>query len=152
MLLIALTVALPGCIPTTWLPDSSGFIYVKPIKSKEPNARATGGQLIHFDVQKKAGQVLVADIGPGTNWPAVSPDGKRIAVARFKGEVGKATTVQIVLYDFQGKLLEESKGSIWAPAEPKNFVLTSNARLFWSPKNDMLVVADNNTTGIYDLQ
>jgi dipeptidyl aminopeptidase/acylaminoacyl peptidase len=152
MTVLLFALALPGCIPTTWLPDSSGFIYVKPIKGTQPNARATGGLLVHYDLQRKSGRVVVADIGPGTIWPAISPDGKSIAVARFKGEAGKATTVQIVLYDLQGKLLKESKELDWAPAELKSFVLTSDARLFWSPKNDMLVVADNKFTGLYDLQ
>jgi WD40-like Beta Propeller Repeat len=144
--------ALPGCVPTTWLPDSSGFIYVKPIKGTQPSARATGGPLVHYDLEKKAGRVVVADIGPGTIWPAISPDGKSIAVARFKGELGKGTTVQIVLYDLQGKLLKESKELVWEPPELKDFVRTSGATLFWSLKNDMLVVSANKTTGLYSLE
>jgi hypothetical protein len=149
---LLLAMALPGCVPTTWLPDSSGFVYVKPIKGKGPRAQVTGGQKVHFDLRSKAGRVVVADIGPGTIWPAISPDGQRIAVARFKGELGEATTGQIVLYDLQGKQLDESKEFVWAPADPKRFEAPSGTMLFWSPQNDMLVVWNAKSTGLYNPQ
>ncbi len=150
---LAFALALSGCVPTTWLPDSSGFIYVKPIKGKEANARATGGELIHYDIAKKFGRVVVPDIGPGTLWPAISPDGKRIAVARFKGAPGQPTTVQLVFWDFQGKPLGKSKEMVWEAAKTKGFSLTSEAMLFWLPKNDMVVVTDmTKTTALYNVQ
>src|SRR5437867_1417969 len=79
---VALTLAsLAGCVPTVWLPDSSGFIYIKPIKvADEPS-----GQLMHFDLAKKTSRVIVKDVGAATTWPALSSDGKRIAVARRAG-------------------------------------------------------------------
>jgi WD40-like Beta Propeller Repeat len=152
LLSLLLALALPGCIPTTWLPDSSGFIYVKPIKGKEPFAPTTGGQLVHYDLQKKAGRVLVADIGRGTMWPALSPDGKRIAVSRFKGEAGQAKTVQIAFYDLAGKLLKESKELAWADAKKQEFSFNSGGMLFWSAKDDMLIITDLERTGLYNLR
>ena len=146
---------LPGCVPTTWLPDSSGFVYVKPIKGKMPFDPPTGAQLIHFDLQKKAGLVVVQDIGIGTMWPAISPDGKGIAIARFKGEAGKAKTVQVAVFDFQGKLAKESK--VFAEAPPpadgsSGMGGGSGGMLFWSPKDDMVVITDLDKTGVYSLR
>ena len=58
---IFLALCLTGCVPTTWLPDSSGFIYVKPIKGKTP-LDPVSGQLVHFDLQKKTARVIVEEI------------------------------------------------------------------------------------------
>jgi hypothetical protein len=150
--ILALALAQTGCVPTVWLPDSSGFVYVKPTKGKTP-ADPPSGQLVHFDVQKKTNRVIVEDIGTGTNWPALSPDGKRIAVANFKGNPKVAQTVQITLYDLQGKKLHQTKDLPWAPARPKSSGPTQGL-LFWSPspKDDMIVVTDVSETGIYNVK
>ena len=145
-----LALALTGCVPTVWLPDSSGFIYVKPIKGKMPTDPPSG-QLVHFDLQKKTSRVIVPDIGVGTNWPALSPDGKRIAVATFKGDPKTARTIRIALHDLQGKRLHETKELPWAPARPNN-AGPPVGMLFWSPKEDMIVVSDVSETGIYNVK
>ncbi len=72
-LLALLPITLTGCVDgITWLPDSSGFIYTE----------EDGVRLMHFDMTKGTAQTLVADTKCQTLWPAVSPDGKRIALAR----------------------------------------------------------------------
>src|SRR5437763_974416 len=71
-LLLTLT---SGCYPgIAWLPDSSGFVYT---------GGKDGRQLLLYELKKKASRVIVADAG-GPAWPAVSPDGKRIAVVHSK--------------------------------------------------------------------
>jgi Tol biopolymer transport system component len=147
--LLLLPLCLTGCVPTTWLPDSSGFIYVKPIKGKNP-FDPPSGQLVHFDLQKKTSRIIVEDIGVGTNWPALAPEGKRIAIARFSGDPKQPRTVQIVLFDMAGKELHKTKELSWAPARPNNLGPSAGV-LFWSPKDDMVVVSDLSETGIYSV-
>jgi len=141
---VALALAsLTGCVPVVWLPDSSGFIYVKPTKV----AGVPSGQLMQYDLQKKTSHVIVADIGAGTQWPALSSDGQRIAVARLAGGPKEAKTVQIALYDLQGKQLHLSKAFTWAQTKK-----TPEFMLFWSPKNDMVVVSNEDDTGFYNVK
>ena len=95
-----------GCVPSVgWLPDSSGIVYTA---GKDFN------QLILYDLKKGEPQVLVADTGAGTLWPAVSPDGKRIAVAKVIIEPKqKQTRLQVIIYDRQGKEVQRSKTLDW---------------------------------------
>jgi Tol biopolymer transport system component len=154
LLLAALALfALPGCVPVTWLPNSSGFIYVNPVK--KPGAAPgdhPNGQLVHYDLQKKSSRVLVNDIGDGTVWPAVSPDGKRIAVTRFEGDPKKDRTVQVVVYDFDGKEVLRSKKFPWVADGDDKGAIRMAGMLFWSPKNDKIVVTDFEQTGFFDVR
>lgn len=132
---------LPACVPTTWLPDSSGFVYINPVKGKNHGDRPTA-QLVHFDINKKESRVVVADLGVDGGWPAVSPDGKQIAIARIEGQPQEARTVQIVIYDFDGKKVKESEALPWTakPEDKKGPTASDKVPLvFWSPRNDMLV-------------
>src|SRR5262249_44661675 len=89
-LLLFAALGTAGCLRgAAWHTDSSGIIY-------------TGGkgftQLLHYDLTRGEQKVLVADTKAPTFWPAVSPDGKRIAVARveIKEDKGPAT-VQVII-------------------------------------------------------
>jgi hypothetical protein len=150
--LAALALLLPGCVPVAWLPDSSGFVYVNPVQGKNPGDKGSG-QLVHFDLKKNSGRVLVNDIGDDTAWPAVSPDGKRIAVARYMGDPKQAKTVQVIVYDFDGKQVQQSKPMAWPqPADNKSISLQIPLLLFWSPKDDMVVVSDFNHLGLFNVR
>jgi Tol biopolymer transport system component len=76
-----------------WTPDSKGFYF-------------TGGKdykkLLYLDVAAKKARVLVADFKGMTHWPAVSPDGKRVAVVTSVRDDQKYG-IQVVVYDSAGK-------------------------------------------------
>jgi Tol biopolymer transport system component len=95
-----------GCIPVAWLPDSSGFIYTDGTDLE---------QLVHYDVAKGERRVLVEKMSASTFWPAVSPDGKKVAVARLvrDADQSKTQTMQVFMYDLQGKEIQRSTEFPW---------------------------------------
>jgi hypothetical protein len=146
--LLALSVVslgLAGCVPgTAWLPDSSGIVY-------------TGGrehtQLLLYDLARAEQRVLVADTKAPTLWPAVSPDGKRLAVARvqFEGK-GKAVTLQVALYSREGKALRRSRvfPLVAEARDPPSGDRKPLPQLFWAPRGDRIVVHVEGLSAIYD--
>jgi hypothetical protein len=150
-LALAAGLASSGCVPGVgWLPDSSGIIY-------------TGGKkydrLIHYDLAGGKEKVLVADTGAPTMWPAVSPDGQKIAVARVSFEGKDRATVQVILYSRDGKELKRSKVFNWVerpkgPGEPppgkEDRPLAP--QLFWAPRGERVVVHLEGYSGIYDVK
>jgi hypothetical protein len=149
--LLVQALASAGCFPNAaWLPDSSGFIYT---------AGKGSTRLIHYDMAKGEKHVLVDDTGAGTNWPAVSPDGERIAVAKVIVQPGKKqTTLQVILYSSAGKEMQRSKIFDWmetnqpAPAgkAPKDPTLLP--QLFWVPDADQILVSTAGYKAIYDVK
>ncbi len=149
-LLCALALTTAGCVPGfAWLPDSSGLIF---------SAGERGQKLVHYDLARNRRHVLVEDTGAETNWPAVSPDGRQIAVAKLllkKGE--KKTNLQVLLYSRAGKLLKRSKVFDWAESDKPapsdaNNDRTAWPQLFWGPKDDKIIVHAVGYTAIYDAQ
>jgi hypothetical protein len=137
-----------GCIPGVgWLPDSSGFVFT---------AGPTNTRLVHYDLAKGRQEVLVEDTGAGTLWPAVSPDGKRIAVARWAVTKGqKQTSLQVIIYSRAGKELSRSKMLDWIVLKdqgPQASDRSALPLLFWAPQGDRIVVTTAVHTGIYDLK
>lgn len=142
------TFASTGCVPTTWLPDSSGFVYAKRLKAKGKDEPPTI-QLVLFDVDKKESRVIADKIESSTVWPAVSPDGKQVAVARFFEDDKDGVTGEVDIYDLQGKKVHQSKRFPWCDlSEPsRNYPC-----LFWSPKDDRIVVTTSLMTGFYNVR
>jgi hypothetical protein len=144
----ALLLILGGCINGVgWLPDSSGFVFT-----------TASGKLIHYDLKKRAAKVLVEDTKSNTYWPAVSPDGKQIAVARLAIGADKKAELHVVVYDFAGKTVHESPPLSWgamAKGPPED--INSATQLFWSPDGAKLLIygsvnATDGTTGLYDIK
>lgn len=139
-----LLAAITGCVPIVWLPDSSGFVY------------PVDGKLVHYDRLTGKRRVLVAKLPSQFLLPAVSPDGKRIAVARLGRDrgTGAALIMQIILYDLRGREVSRSPESPWGPLrgsyETSQPVETG---VFWPAGPGKLIVQDWETpgrVGIYD--
>jgi hypothetical protein len=149
LLLFILVMASAGCVPSlTWLPDSSGFICT---------AGKDGTRLIHYDLGKGESHTLVEDTGAGTNWPAISPDGKQIAVAKLVMKPGrKQTALQVVLYSLAGEERKRSKVFDWLEAKQPAGSTTPDRnilpQLFWAPKGDKVLVTTPGYTAIYEVK
>lgn len=126
-------IGLPGCFPkgVAWLPDSSGIVY-----TDKENSR-----LICYDLTRNAHKVLVDDTKTRTPWPAISADGKRLAVAKVvrSTEMGSqvaTSRTEIILYDIRGQELKRSRPLIrtfeMIAAATKTESTLEEARLNWS--------------------
>jgi dipeptidyl aminopeptidase/acylaminoacyl peptidase len=141
-----LLIGATGCIPgVTWLPDSSGFVYVS----------EDGQNLVHFNLATKKQQIIVSDEKMKTAWPAMSPNGKSIAVARLNCDKDKGDTLQILIYDLNRKVQKQSK----VFSLPRDGKIVGQDRttteLFWGPPADKIVVSifsERLTTAIYDVK
>src|SRR5688572_1790358 len=69
-----------GCVlGVGWLPDSTGFVFTTP-----------KGQLVAYDIATKKQRVVLQDPAAITTcWAAISPSGKKIALAHLEGTAGK---------------------------------------------------------------
>jgi hypothetical protein len=143
-----------GCVPgVAWLPDSSGFYYTSGTEHTRLNL---------YDAASNKSKVVVKDTGAGTLWPAVSPDGEQIAVAKLIHTVGsKQTKLQVVLFSRAGKELSRSKEVDWQELkDPAVADRKQNGgekpQLYWAPKEDkVLVFAEGGEGGhaaIYDVK
>lgn len=153
LLVAALCLPSAGCVPgVAWLPDSSGFFYTEGEQFD---------RLCFYDVAKKERRVVVGATDAPTMWPALSPDGKRLAVAKLILTARKKTTqIQVVLYDRQGKELQRSKPLDWATLErdaPDNPKIQNDfdgafPQLWWAPEADKILVHTGGYTGIFDVK
>lgn len=137
-----------GCIPVGWLPDSSGFVYT---------GRRDFDRLIHYDLATGKRRVLVEKLPGGAPTVAISPDGKRIAVAclRRSKDRDKPETMQVLLYDLQGKLIHSSAELRWGTSRRADKDEHLNTGVFWAARAGVLLVQDYEEpgrTGIYDLE
>ncbi len=129
LLLFAL-MFLPGCVlGVGWLPDSSGFYYTTP-----------SGKLMAYDLKAKKSRLVWEDAAAAeTTWPAVSGDGKAIALARLTGLGNEAeTSLLIVAVDPRGQVAWKSDAISLGKAAGKD--LEYMATLFWSPDGGQLLV------------
>ena len=150
-------IACAGCLPTvSWLPDSGGIIYTTTDWPGLDNdsaiiARRGGrwmpkelqGRLIHYDLKTKLTRII-AKAETSTIQPALSPNGRQIAVARLKLEKGNQTTLQVVVYDLAGKEIQRSKLFEWGGV-PKYDTevggIQKYSQLFWAPRENKVLLS-----------
>jgi hypothetical protein len=126
-----------GCIPPgiAWFPDSTGFVY-------------TGGkdkkQLTVFELGQQKGRALPVTVGVPA-WPAVSPDGKRIAVAWALRDPDEKPHMTVMVVDRAGKVVHHSRDL--TDADVKGVLQVS-----WSPRGDKLLVCGPGWGRLYDLK
>jgi hypothetical protein len=134
LLLAPLCLLAAGCVENVWLPDSSGFVCI----TREH-------ALVHYDLAKKTQRVVVK-----LDWlhseeevferPALSPDGKRVALVRHASSKD-AETAQILIYDLaSGKEVEKSKEIVLpGHADFSPQPLVRSGMLFWAPDGKHLL-------------
>jgi hypothetical protein len=133
-----------------WLPDSSGFVFSKPMPS--PGRFS----IVQYDVSKHALRVVVVEAEATSPWLALSPDATQIAAMRLVAK-GKEGSLELLLYDFTGQARRSSAfpwgtagsfdlflGLFWGAVPEKLVVSGASADLGNPPKTPML-------TGIYNL-
>jgi hypothetical protein len=130
---------LTACAPG-WLPDSSGFVFVR----KE-------GQVAFFDLKKKTTRDI-GEVSAPMARPAISPDGKQIGVLSAGGG-----SLRVSLFDLSGKHTHTSPD--FKPDKKTLKTLESNGTGnlafdrfmsgYWSPDGKRLVfVLPNETAGM----
>jgi hypothetical protein len=131
LLLLVVLLVCSGCIPAiTWLPDSSGFVYT---------AGRHGNQLMYFDLAKKEPQTLVEGTKCETLRPAVSPDGKRIALAKITHVRNERDTWRILIYDLTGKLVHSSKVFSESGFIEDENRLENTSEVYWNSPDFILI-------------
>jgi hypothetical protein len=89
------------------------------------------------------------DKGAGPAWPAVSPDGKRIAVALCSTDKTNIN-LEVIVFDREGKELQRSDKIAWAKGH-ETIPVTAPVTAFWVPGQEKLVLWDRGVSAYYDL-
>ncbi len=102
----ACAVMLGGCFPDyiVWAPDSSGIAFSKSEDDSLFAPRKQITSIYHYNLKSKALRVVVSQKGrTGTKLPAISPDGKRVAVAQV-WTWSRGQYVQVRTYRLDGSI------------------------------------------------
>ena len=124
-----------GCFEdnAVWLPDSSGFVYVR-----------SDGAVVHYDHGNKKSSIIVQEdwivTQAGFEKPSISPEGDRVVLVRHS-VWNRQQTVQLLIYDLVGKQVQASQEFILpgnGKFSPKP--LTYLGRAHWSPDGRHILV------------
>lgn len=141
LFLICLPLLLTGCLPrVVWLPDSSGLVYTA----------GPGGNLLHVH-DLAHGKPLVKELPGRVNVPAVSPDGRHLAVALLTGD-SPNNKVRILVFDRDGRETHRSDEIAWRGEAKLYSAKPLGADLYWEPAGTRLLIAADDRLGFYDLK
>lgn len=130
-----------GCLPrVVWLPDSSGLVYTA----------GPGGNLLHVHDLSR-GKPLVMELPGRVNVPAVSSDGRQLAVAVLSGEAPN-TRVRVLVFDRDGRETHRSSEISWRSDAKLYTAKPLGADLYWEPAGTRLLIAADDKLGFYDLK
>ncbi|MFO0841971.1 MAG: hypothetical protein U0797_06155 [Gemmataceae bacterium] len=122
-----------------WRADSSGFLYTD----------KGGSRVVAFDLKTKSSRPVVTDAETKTFLPGLSPDGKRLAVARLEHPKGAKPRLQVRIYSTEGK---EERRSTWSVREGdvSQADRLEEVYLYWTPQDRIILVAEG--VCIYDVR
>ncbi|MBM4069229.1 MAG: hypothetical protein FJ271_09830 [Planctomycetes bacterium] len=141
LIICCLPLLLAGCLPrVVWLPDSSGLVYTA----------GPGGNLLHVHDLSR-GKPLVKDLPGRVNVPAVSPDGKLLAVALLAGN-SPNSRVRILVFDRAGRETHRSDEIPWHGETKLYSARPLGAETYWEPAGTRLLIAGDDRLGFYDLK
>ena len=133
-----------------WLPDSKEIIF----------SEKNGARLVQYALAQKSSKVIVENTNTKTPWPAISPDGKKVAVlkvnsrAQKKDERTVTRDLQVIIYNLDGTESSRSKGFTetveTAPASKDSEVSLQDGMLAWSSFPDKIVAFSAKSSLIYD--
>lgn len=123
-----LSLCLAGCVlGVGWLPDSSGFVFTAP-----------DGRLVAYDIASREQRVILTDpAAKSTLQPAVSTDGKRVALAELETKQ-KQAFLKILITDLRGG--SRVRSNVIRFAEFTGNDLRCSTHVFWSPDGRKLLV------------
>ncbi len=112
VMLLLSTLVTPGCVPAAWLADSSGFVFT----------RGTNFRNLEFCPVPLGETRTLAVVTAHTSWPAISPDGARIALARIAPDAsGKGMTCELQYFSLGGaslgQLVDHTEALPWRPLQ-----------------------------------
>lgn len=124
-----------------WFPDSNRMLYTD----------QEGSRIIEYDIDQRSARVIASNKEIDSPWPGLRADGQRVAVAKVrstfeKGSDQSTVRTQVLVYDLQGTLLQESSVHVTtAPLQepsPESRTETSTAALNWSGPDSKILLQD----------
>src|SRR4051812_35566409 len=100
-LVLFLVLPATGCLPdaVVWSPDGKSLVWTED----------RGTRVVVYDLAGRERHVVEDNTEGQTTWPAVSPDGKLVAVARAVRDEDEPVTLEIALLNREGEEVKTSK-------------------------------------------
>ena len=138
MLLVAVPLVFLACSVATWLPDSSGIVYID-----------GKGAVVLYDI-KKAKRKEIAKIDILSGAATAAPDGKSIAVAKMR-MVNKQVMLTVEHYDLKGKQTHTSR-EFALPIQDEQQMMGATIEMSSDNRHTVTFVEGAMSAVVYDLK